>query len=551
MNKTKHLLLWSSVGVWLLLVVAAVQENYWREWRQVQASATAPDGPLEIRLRQVVNPTLNISDRCVSCHVGMAPGESGISGPRLAVVHKPVVHDPAEMGCTTCHGGQGAATDKDDAHGDVHFWPEPMLAKNHLYAGCGSCHTTLNIPNAAVFEHSRSTFERLDCLACHRVDGRGGTLRPDKGGMEGPDLSRVGMTGFKADWYPQHLAKHNEAQTGVWKTSFGPISEADQKTAEAFLSTRVAAPRLVEAKAQFHSLGCMGCHKIGGGMGGDAGVDLARSGLKDPGQLNFAQVPGAPTLSNWLAEHFRSPAGLVAGSQMPMLGLSENQIELLTLYVLSLRRRDVPGSYLPKDRVSAMRFNGREFSSDGATLFSALCSGCHGATGQGMRYPGLPPFPAIGKSDFLSLVSDEFLTETITKGRPGRKMPKWGELGLKPEDVAALIGYLRQLSVTPAKVETTPARWVKADPNWGRQLFAASCAGCHGTKGEGIEGPALNNQVFLRSATDSLLTETIKNGRQGTAMRGFSQPSSVFPALTPAEIEAVTAFIRTWEEKKP
>ena len=37
--------------------------------------------------------------------------------------------------------------------------------------------------------------------------------------------------------------------------------------------------------------------------------------------------------------------------------------------VLSLRRRDVAGSYLPRDRMRVARFGEREFASDGATLF--------------------------------------------------------------------------------------------------------------------------------------------------------------------------------------
>ena len=84
MNRNKHLLLWSSLGVLALLVTAAVQTNFLKDWRQIQASARADSGPLNVRLRQVVLPKLNVTDRCVSCHVGMSPGEQGISGNSLA-----------------------------------------------------------------------------------------------------------------------------------------------------------------------------------------------------------------------------------------------------------------------------------------------------------------------------------------------------------------------------------------------------------------------------------------------------------------------------------
>jgi mono/diheme cytochrome c family protein len=551
MRKTKLLLLWSSVGVLVLLIFAAFDENYFKEWRRIQVVASTKEGPFDIRLRQVVNPGLRVSDRCVSCHIGMAPGEEGVIGPSVVAAHKPIPHQPSEFGCTICHGGQGRATEKAEAHGDVRFWPEPMLPTKYSSAGCGTCHAPLKVPNFEALERGRSAFERLDCLACHRLDGRGGTQRPGGGGMEGPDLSSIGFKGFDQAWYEKHTKKYQEASGGPWKDSFGPITDEDLKSLSIFLSSCVGAPRLIEAKALFHSVGCLGCHKVSG-VGGDAGPDLSRSGEKDPGQLDFTHVPGKPTFSNWLSEHFRSPTATVAGSQMPILGLSEDQIDLLTLYVLSLRRRELPGTYLPKDRVQVTRFGEREFASDGATIFSAICSGCHGPDGKGRRYPGSQPFPAITSPDFLSLASDDFILQTITKGRPGRKMLAWGEKdgGLRLDEVRAVAAYVRQLGGGVASnPDPLPARWVKGDPAEGGRMFSAYCAGCHGKTGEGLEGPALNNKVLLQTASDTFLVETISQGRRSTAMAGFATPSPIRPALTKTEIEAIVAFIRTWEAK--
>jgi mono/diheme cytochrome c family protein len=550
MNKNKHLLLWSSVGVFALLLIAAGQENFSKEWRAIQKASRSPEGALDMRLRQIVNPALGVTDRCVSCHVGMAPGEQDISGLAVVAAHKNVVHPPSDYGCTICHGGQGRATEKADAHGAVHFWPQPMLPFKYSYAGCGTCHSSLNAPNLAGLEKGARAFERLDCLACHRVEGRGGTIRPEGGGMEGPDLSHVGVKGYDANWYEKHLQKHEQSNDVPWKRSFGAISEADRAALVNYLKTRVGASKLIEAKAQFHSLGCLGCHKVGG-VGGDAGPDLSRSGEKDPGQLDFARVPGKPALSNWLAEHFRSPLGVVPGSQMPMMGLSEKQIDLLTMYTLSLRRRELPGAYMPKDRVSALRFGEREFATDGATIFSAICVGCHGADGKGARYPGIPPFPNIAGQDFLRLASDEFIIETIKQGRPGRKMPSWAnEAGLKPEEIARVVAYLRQLGGdTAVTSDPNPKRWVKGNAAEGAKLFAANCSGCHGQKGQGGEGPALNNKVLLSTAADRFFVETIGKGRRGTAMKGFLDPSPAHATLTPAEIESIVSYIRSWEAK--
>ncbi len=552
MSKNKYLLLVSSLGVLALLVAAAVQENFLREWRKLQSTAHSDEGPLNVQLRQVVNPTLRTSDRCVSCHVSMAPGEQSVIGDKVLRPHRNVVHDPAEFGCTVCHGGQGQATDKADAHGEVPFWPEPMISTRYSYAGCGTCHAPLGVPDQELLARARNAYERLDCQTCHRMDGRGGTIRPEGGGMEGPDLSRAGISGYDRDWYPKHVAKAAQAPLPAWKISWAPVSVQDRELLTIFLATRMGAAPLVEAKAAFNSNGCMGCHKVSG-VGGDEGPELTRAGDKDPGQMNFSQVQGKESLDNWLAEHFRSPSGVIAGSQMPTLGISEHDIDLLTMYVVSLRRRDLPGSYLPKDRTRVVRFGEREFAPDGATIFGTFCAGCHGPNGMGRRSPGMPAFPAIANPDFQGLVSDEFLATTIRKGRPGRRMPAWGEKdgGLRPEEIQAVITHLRKLSGAGSKAESTTRRWVSSDAVVGKNLYAAACAGCHGRNGEGGEGPALNNKVLLSAASDNYLVETISRGRRGTGMEGFLQPSVVRPTLSKPEIQAIVAFIRTWEGAKP
>lgn len=549
MNKNKYLLMVSSIGVFLLLAVAAVSENFMKEWHGIQNSAKTTEGAIDVRLRQIVNPNLKVTDRCVTCHVGMAAGEQISTDQKVGAAHKPVVHSPTEIGCTTCHGGQGQATEKDAAHGEVDFWTEPMLPAKYAYASCGTCHTPLNVPNLPTLETARKTFERLDCYACHRLDGRGGTLRPggDVTGMEGPDLSTVGIKGYNAEWYSAHLQRLQQSTEGAWKNSFAEISEDDRAALKTFLDTRMGAPKLIEAKAQFNTLGCAGCHTVGS-FGGDAGVNLSISGFKDPNQLNFSKVPGEHTLSNWIAQHFRSPSSTVAGSQMPALGLSEDQIDLLTLYTLSLRRRTLPDVYLPKDRVRAMRFGSREFAANGPTMYTAVCASCHGSSGQGTRFAGLVPNPSITNPDFLALASDDFLFKTIKSGRPGRPMLPWGERenGFTQEEIQSLVAYIRQMAGNVQAIpDTRPRIWASGDISYGALLFTSNCAGCHGKNGVGGDGPALGNKAFLAAATDTYLFGTISGGRRGTVMQGFSNPSPVRRVLTPAEIESVVVYLRS------
>lgn len=546
MDKNKWLLLVSSLGVLALFAVAAVEENVLLEWRRIQAGARTEDGPLPVRLRQIVNPAMRVADRCVSCHVTMAPGEQGVTAPGMAS-HPRVPHDPAEFGCTVCHGGQGRATTREDAHGVVEFWPEPMLPAGMGEAGCGRCHVTAGVPGRDTLVAARGAFDRLDCVACHRVDDRGGFVPGSWWRrIDGPDLSRAGLVGWDRDWYAGHQRLAAAETGGPWRVSFGPVAREDLQRIDLYLSTRVAAPSLVEAKSVFHATGCLGCHKVSG-VGGDDGPDLTQAGEKDPGRADFSAVPGARTLANWFAEHVRAPAAVVAGSQMPAVHASDAEVEALTRYTLSLRRRDVAGAYLPRDRMRVTRFGEREFTSDGATLFGAFCAGCHGREGQGHRGTGMA-FPSVANPDFLAVAPDALVLESILRGRPGRRMRAWGDgtTGLTAEDAGAILGHLRTLAGVAAPVDGRPARWVRGDGAAGRRLYGAACAGCHGATGEGGEGPALNNPVLGEFATDTYLVETIARGRQGTAMAGFLQPSTVRPALSRAEIESVVTFIRTW-----
>ncbi len=574
----KLLLLVSSLATLALLGFAAYRENVLEEWRVIQrryARELPADAAAEfnVQLRQIVVPGLGVADRCVSCHVGMAPGEQGIKTVPLFAKHRDVVHDPAEFGCTTCHGGQGRATEKDAAHGDVEFWPEPMIPARYSYAGCGRCHTHLAVPNLAAVQRGRDLFERYDCLACHKLEGRGGTLRPGgAGGMEGPDLSRVAAKGVDPSWYDKHKTARDAAiasmapgavaappvlgkptaSPAAWKASFSDVGAEDRKQIETFLSSRFGAPGLIESKALFHSLGCRGCHKLAG-VGGDDGPDLTKEGLMDPGRRAFAHVPGDRTVANWLAAHFRAPSVVVPGSGMPEFGLDESRIDRLVFYMLSLRHNDLPEKFLPNDRALADRFGRREFAADGATLYGSFCAACHGPGGEGMRYPGMTAFPAIGNPDFLAVASDDFLRATVTHGRPGRRMPAWGETsgGLRPEEIETVIGYLRTLGGNAAfEGDDKPPRWVVADAARGGELFASNCASCHGVKGEGREGPALANSALLANATDTYLVRTISRGRRGTAMLGFTHGSIVRQALSEPDIESIVAFVRTWEKHR-
>ena len=51
------------------------------------------------------------------------------------------------------------------------------------------------------------------------------------------------------------------------------------------------------------------------------------------------------------------------------------------------------------------------------------------------------------------------------------------------------------------------ARWRR-----GRELYVANCNSCHGSRGEGIVGPALNSKVLLKESSEKQLFEIVPRG---------------------------------------
>ncbi|MGA8879213.1 MAG: cytochrome c, partial [Candidatus Korobacteraceae bacterium] len=58
---------------------------------------------------------------------------------------------------------------------------------------------------------------------------------------------------------------------------------------------------------------------------------------------------------------------------------------------------------------------------DPVVLYQANCSGCHGAEGK------LGPAPPIGDPLYLSIVDDDTLRNTISKGRTGTAMSAFAQ----------------------------------------------------------------------------------------------------------------------------
>ncbi|MDY7101751.1 MAG: cytochrome c [Actinomycetota bacterium] len=83
----------------------------------------------------------------------------------------------------------------------------------------------------------------------------------------------------------------------------------------------------------------------------------------------------------------------------------------------------------------------------------------------------------------------------------------------------------------------------------GAATWQNNCSSCHGITGEGGVAPALNSEQFLQSATDEQIDSLISVGIPGTLMSAFSLDHG--GSLTTAQIDAIVAYIRSWEPDAP
>ncbi len=123
---------------------------------------------------------------------------------------------------------------------------------------------------------------------------------------------------------------------------------------------------------------------------------------------------------------------------------------------------------------------------EGASLFRANCSPCHGlhATGGGRG-------PDLSANRWTHGATDADIFRTITQGVPGTEMPA---NGFEDSEVWAIIAYLRSL--------VPPRQTLSGDIAKGEKSFSSiGCPQCHMIKGRGgLLGPDLSRVGASRSA---------------------------------------------------
>ncbi len=215
----------------------------------------------------------------------------------------------------------------------------------------------------------------------------------------------------------------------------------------------------------------------------------------------------------------------------------------------------------------------------GNYVYGRSCVSCHGSEGQGVPRLGKP----LRNSAFVQSASDEALFEIVAKGRTaqhpenttGIPMPPGGGRVLGEYHTNAVVQFIKTLQ-DPGKPVADMSAWQKPTvaiaeitkeqssfdvnaatksgglqpPQMGMELFAASCASCHGVEGEGVDGLGLplEGSVFVQNLSDKDLRNFIKTGRpvwDADNKTGLDMPAKGGnPAISDADLDAIIEFIR-------
>lgn len=193
---------------------------------------------------------------------------------------------------------------------------------------------------------------------------------------------------------------------------------------------------------------------------------------------------------------------------------------------------------------------------DGAALaravqtYAAECVACHTPVDAAEGAPGTSLAPALNTEQLRTERTAEQLTNAIQFGVAGTVMPAWGQT-LTAGQIADLVALIQRWDeLPPDAIPEPPAQPIIVTEKLlaaGAELYAQTCARCHGPEGQGTRrAPALNVQTFFQTYTaDAAILQVVARGVPGTAMPAWGD------RLSEREIEGIVAFIRSWEPTAP
>jgi cytochrome c oxidase cbb3-type subunit 3 len=183
--------------------------------------------------------------------------------------------------------------------------------------------------------------------------------------------------------------------------------------------------------------------------------------------------------------------------------------------------------------------------SSGRQLFGDNCAACHGRDGRGRAN-----YPDLTDDDWLWGGEPTLIEETLRVGintlHPETRiaqMPAFGrDQMLDREQVRSVAAYVYSLShpdySTPDNLDRIQA---------GQEVFATTCAACHGENGEGIRdvgAPNLTDPYWVYGGDLDTIIASVHGGRQGHMPTWDER-------LTAAEIKTLALYVHDLGMRQP
>ncbi|MBI2083552.1 MAG: c-type cytochrome [Deltaproteobacteria bacterium] len=448
-------------------------------------------------------------DRCESCHVSMnRDGFENEKNPFKTHPHRSEIfgaHPISEFGCTTCHQGQGRATqikgepmeEGDFVHGFEHHWPEHLLRGDALQSSCNKCHQDqwqLNF--APVYLKGKKLFWDLGCTGCHAVKGF------EEAQKIAPSLLKV-RSKVDPEWLIRWI-KHPEEYLPETNMPTPPVDiDAPGQTekiaayllqsssAYSFPFGQYPGGSSQEGKRLFETVGCIGCHTLKG-----QGSALA------PALDRIMEKTTADWIYNWIQD----PKTYNPDARMPDLRLTSQEAANITAFLTkeNQARRAVEGE-APSGSAGgggdASPYDDPEEAKEGFLLVSQFgCYGCHAINGFEKASRLSVELTDFGKKE-VSLLDfgdtevprnwEDWLKGKLKNPRmylnekTSSKMPNFR---LKDDEIDALVLFLKGLKneKVPPRYLMTYRRPEQQAIDEGRRLVERlNCRGCHVIEGEG------------------------------------------------------------------
>jgi mono/diheme cytochrome c family protein len=197
--------------------------------------------------------------------------------------------------------------------------------------------------------------------------------------------------------------------------------------------------------------------------------------------------------------------------------------------------------WMPGRPKKADRWVAPEEVADFGKLYAGNCLGCHGlggVTGASI---------AMDNPVFLSVIPRETLSEVVSKGVHGTAMPGFSKAAggtLTKEQIEIIVNSLiAKKPAVPPGAALPPYSAPLGDVARGAQVFAASCASCHGAAGDGGDkARSVVNAAFLGLVSDQYLRTIAIAGRPDLGCPDFANRTPGKP-MTDADISDVTAWL--------